>query len=753
MESRIELYKRFLEEFPIESLREMPIEKYTNLNRSDSFCYWVESQTFALGSIWGGSSYKFGIYKYIRKPNEKDPRIVSDNAYAWYAKYDKATAAEAYGIVRDAIAEIAEAARKGELERIDGNYILGEGIKWKIAFLYSNLSLVPIYKKEMLDIVAKEMGMEDAGKRSIPDIQRYLMSKKDESQELFDYYDGMLAFLNNSTSVISKDLFDEIRTRIAEDERFIAKNSRRDFLWIGTKDGVIGNSKCHYEVIYRKNKKANDGANYAYVEIHFEDNDAPKFKSVADLPGLEEFKWSKLGIRAIESGISTVGTNAQDLAEALVEQLRNLDDIAGPAISKILGNSEKNKNMGAKYIEYIKLLKASRNLILTGAPGTGKTYLAKAIAEEMSAVTDFVQFHPSYDYTDFVEGLRPSGDGTFERRDGIFKEFCKAALKNLEDSKKTQKGLAEEKDIDERIERFLSAAIESQTLMELKTGNKFTITEYTDKVIRVESKDNEKTPRIDIRMSEVRELLEKNIQLDNVHDIRNHFGRKFGTQQDSYTFVITCAIKATKAISVAPINKVERKDFVFIIDEINRGEMSKILGELFFSIDPGYRGKKGCVKTQYQNLIDDDDVFAKGFFIPENVYIIGTMNDIDRSVESMDFAVRRRFTWKEVLPESRMEMWDDCSGSWKADAAEKMSRLNATISDGSVGLSREYSIGPAYFRNLDNYNGDFDKLWEMHLEPLLREYLRGSRNIEESIKKLKNAYNLVDEPQQNDLDF
>lgn len=905
MESRIELYKRFLEEFPIESLREMPIEKYTNLNRSDSFCYWVESQTFALGSIWGGSSYKFGIYKYIRKPNEKDPRIVSDNAYAWYAKYDKATAAEAYGIVRDAIAEIAEAARKGELERIDGNYILGEGIKWKIAFLYSNLSLVPIYKKEMLDIVAKEMGMEDAGKRSIPDIQRYLMSKKDESQELFDYYDGMLAFLNNSTSVISKDLFDEIRTRIAEDERFIAKNSRRDFLWIGTKDGVIGNSKCHYEVIYRKNKKANDGANYAYVEIHFEDNDAPKFKSVADLPGLEEFKWSKLGIRAIESGISTVGTNAQDLAEALVEQLRNLDDIAGPAISKILdhkvhywmyspgdaacawdeclekdimvlgwdeigdfslftdkeslrnalqeayggdgshkndvlavwqfrneihtgdivyakrgrnlligrgivsseeytfdinreeylsvrhihwthsgewdlpdsaalktltditpytdyvqtlentilGNSEKGKNMGAKYIEYIKLLKASRNLILTGAPGTGKTYLAKAIAEEMSAVTDFVQFHPSYDYTDFVEGLRPSGDGTFERRDGIFKEFCKAALKNLEDSKKTQKDLAEEKDIDERIERFLSAAIESQTLMELKTGNKFTITEYTDKVIRVESKDNEKTPRIDIRMSEVRELLEKNIQLDNVHDIRDHFGRKFGTQQDSYTFVITCAIKATKAISVAPINKVERKDFVFIIDEINRGEMSKILGELFFSIDPGYRGKKGCVKTQYQNLIDDDDVFAKGFFIPENVYIIGTMNDIDRSVESMDFAVRRRFTWKEVLPESRMEMWDDCSGSWKTEASEKMSRLNATISDGSVGLSREYSIGPAYFRNLDNYNGDFDKLWEMHLEPLLREYLRGSRNIEESIKKLKNAYNLVDEPQQNDLDF
>lgn len=77
---------------------------------------------------------------------------------------------------------------------------------------------------------------------------------------------------------------------------------------------------------------------------------------------------------------------------------------------------------------YIKLLKANKNLVLTGAPGTGKTFLAKEIAKAMDAEVEFVQFHPSYDYTDFVEGLRPIKKGDmlgFERMDGAFKTFCK----------------------------------------------------------------------------------------------------------------------------------------------------------------------------------------------------------------------------------------------------------------------------------------------------------------------------------------
>ena len=95
------------------------------------------------------------------------------------------------------------------------------------------------------------------------------------------------------------------------------------------------------------------------------------------------------------------------------------------------------------------------------------------------------------------------------------------------------------------------------------------------------------------------------------------------------------------------------KKYIFIIDEINRGEISKIFGELFFAIDPGYRGRAGEISTQYANLHADPD---EKFYIPENVYIIGTMNDIDRSVDSFDFAMRRRFRFVELRADERLEM-------------------------------------------------------------------------------------------------
>lgn len=182
------------------------------------------------------------------------------------------------------------------------------------------------------------------------------------------------------------------------------------------------------------------------------------------------------------------------------------------------------------------------------------------------------------------------------------------------------------------------------------------------------------------------------------------------------------------------------KPFVFIIDEINRGEISKIFGELFFSIDPGYRGVDGLVQTQYQNLVKDTDVFKKGFFVPENVYIIGTMNDIDRSVESMDFAFRRRFAFKEIKANENIGMLDEL-GDVKDEAKNRMFALNKAISD-IPGLNSAYHIGGAYFLKLKNYDNNFNELWDNHLDGILREYLRGRRQeeIEEKMKILKQAY-------------
>lgn len=435
-------------------------------------------------------------------------------------------------------------------------------------------------------------------------------------------------------------------------------------------------------------------------------------------------------------------------------------------------------NTTMDYSAIIKLLETNKNLILNGAPGTGKTHLAMQLARELGADAKTickVQFHPSYDYTDFVEGIRPMEDGTFKRVDGEFKAFCKRALlaQNTgtdilselnEDPKVWKVSLAGTGDNPIRTDCLENGYIrigwsgygdveDFNDFDNFTSGGRWILRNYQSVMrkgdIIVSCYSANETDAIGIitddyefrpeggeypRYRPVRWL---------VKDIRENI---VGINQDkkfTLSTIYISNIKVTDALAV--VNKYKptivptNKPFVFIIDEINRGELSKIFGELFGAIEADYRGKeKGHVHTQYQNMVPEGDPFKDDFFVPENVYIIGTMNDIDRSVESMDFAMRRRFAWKEVTAldsyTAIIEKNNEFVGD-KAEIKQRMSRLNVEI---EKQLGRAYQIGAAYFLNLRN--NDFEALWKNHLEGLIFEYFRGERDAQQKVEELHAIY-------------
>lgn len=459
--------------------------------------------------------------------------------------------------------------------------------------------------------------------------------------------------------------------------------------------------------------------------------------------------------------------SSQIPAIAKIDKIKNPEIIS--AINDIL-NGESIMPDNSLADNLTELLKHTHNLILHGAPGTGKTFLAKEIAKKMGCSQNeigFVQFHPSYDYTDFVEGLRPKnqsgGEIGFERKDGIFKEFCKRALLAM--------NVSSVSDNFEQVWEKVVDYLNEKDFMDipLLTGKS------TFRVELNENGDGLATRTYENGDYKKGEWIQGKSKFYNKEQLYNIYKGLPGIPSrghDNYRKAVIEYWKKNFGLvdySVKEKSESESvKPFVFIIDEINRGELSKIFGELFYAVEPGYRvsyddlkkhqsGKKtiSTIRTQYANLETEGNSFDKAlrvsnpsdfghFFIPENVYMIGTMNDIDRSVDTMDFAFRRRFAFREIKASENLGMLDEL-GEIADKAKARLKKLNEEISKiTELSSPSSYHIGGAYFLKLNDFEGDsnerFQKLWDYHLEGLLKEYLRGTENAEENFAKLEKTY-------------
>lgn len=296
------------------------------------------------------------------------------------------------------------------------------------------------------------------------------------------------------------------------------------------------------------------------------------------------------------------------LSEEEFETIQNIIEDFNPKIIKEVEEYtideaiEESGMLKDQFEEILMILKEKKQLIIQGAPGTGKTYIAEIIAKYLAQDDDkieIIQFHPSYSYEDFVEGYRPSDTGGLSLKGGIFKEICHKATINPKD------------------------------------------------------------------------------------------------------------------------------EYVLIIDEINRGDISKIFGELLYLLE--YRDHK--IKLTYTPEID--------FEIPENLYLIGTMNLADRSLAMIDYALRRRFSFITLFPEYKLIKKHNKGSSLDIDTViENIKAINQKIAS-NPSLGKDFEIGHSYFLNKMKDLTSMKFVWRYEIEPLLSEYFFDNK---EEVNNLKISF-------------
>ena len=377
-----------------------------------------------------------------------------------------------------------------------------------------------------------------------------------------------------------------------------------------------------------------------------------------------------------------------------------------------------------------------KNIILYGAPGVGKTHnyknmisqieqgkSQKEIFNSIQANTlfddednsfqnvkdekrvEFITFHQSFSYEDFIEGFRPQESGNLEIEDGIFKLISKNARNQV--LQKETKTISFDNAYDMLREKYFENALDKIYSV---SDVEILIHEFKENTLKVQSsnaKDNQYVKKSDLEtvvnsfmkdeITKPSDIKKLNVKKDAISSAGLYF---------SFGKLISQIMKENK------ISEEKEKNFYLVIDEINRGNISKIFGELITLIEESKRDKYE-VTLPYSK---------QKFSIPSNLYIIGTMNTTDKSIALIDVALRRRFTFIKMKPNTKLVL---------KSFQDTFEELNKKITEH---IGEDYQIGHSYFMNIDD--SDLSFVLDYKIRPLLEEYYYGDDRINEVLNIL-----------------